>query len=378
LLLRCAGATPVEWAGALAVAIWLYLLLGRGFFWWMREAKLADGPPPPRRVAIVIPARNEAGVVGRAVASLVAQEYPGPFEILLVDDHSTDATAAIAQQAGARVLAAGPLPEGWTGKLWALSEGLREAARSKPDYFLLTDADIVHDSGNLAQLVALAEAHGYDLASLMVQLRCETVAEKALIPAFVFFFLKLYPPRWIASGRHATAGAAGGCVLIRREALERCGGIEAIRGALIDDCALARAVKRSGGRLWLGLSSTTHSIREYGTFGEIGRMIARSAFTQLDYSPLQLAGTVAGMLAMYALPPALALGFGSRLAALACLMMMAAYVPVLRLYRRSPLWALALPLVALFYTAATVWSALNYWRGRGGAWKGRAQARRSS
>ncbi|MGO9094753.1 MAG: glycosyltransferase [Bryobacteraceae bacterium] len=376
--MRCAGATPVEWAAAIAVATWVYLLMGRGFFWWMREAKLPDAPPPPRRVAVVIPARNEAGVVGRAVASIVAQRYPGPFEIFLVDDHSTDATAAVAQQAGARVLAAGPLPEGWTGKLWALSEGLREAAGSKPDYFLLTDADIVHAPGNLARLVALTEAHGYYLASLMVRLRSETVAEKALIPAFVFFFLKLYPPRWIASGRHATAGAAGGCVLIRREALERCGGIEAIRGALIDDCALARAVKRSGGRLWMGLSSATHSIREYGTFGEIGRMIARSAFTQLDYSPLRLAGTVAGMLAMYAFPPALALGFGSKLAALAWLTMLAAYLPVLRLYRLSPLWALGLPLTALFYTGATVWSALNYWRGRGGAWKGRAQARRSN
>jgi hopene-associated glycosyltransferase HpnB len=377
LLLRCAGATPVEWAAALTVAIWVYLLLGRGFFWWMREAKFADGPPPPRRVAVVIPARNETGVVGKAVASMVAQEYPGPFEVLLVDDHSADATAAIAREAGARVLAARPLPEGWTGKLWALSEGLREAARSQPDYFLLTDADIVHDPHNLARLVEFAEARGYDLASLMVRLRSETTAEKALIPAFVFFFLKLYPPRWIASDRHAAAGAAGGCVLIRREALEHCGGIAAIRGALIDDCALARAVKRSGGRLWMGLSSTTHSIREYGTFGEIGRMIARSAFSQLHYSALQLAGTVAGMLAMYALPPALALGFGSKLATLAWLMMMAAYLPVLRLYRLSPLWTLALPLVALFYTGATVWSALNYWRGRGGAWKGRAQARRS-
>ncbi len=359
---------------ALVVLVWLYLLLGRGFFWWTREADFANAPAPPRRVAVVIPARNEAQVVGKAVASLAAQDYAGPIEIFVVDDHSTDGTAEAAR--GAHVLQAGPLPEGWTGKLWAVSEGVRAAAAFEPDYFLLTDADVVHAPGNLSRLVALAEARGYDLASLMVELRCETLAERALIPAFVFFFLKLYPPRWIASSKHSTAGAAGGCMLLRREALERIGGIAGIRGELIDDCALARAVKRGGGRVWLGLTSAARSIREYNSFGEVGRMISRTAFTQLGYSPVLLAGTVLGMFAIYLLPPVLALVFRSWLAAVAWLMMMAAYAPVLRLYRRPLAWAPALPLVALFYTVATVVSAVRYWAGRGGAWKGRTQAGR--
>ena len=359
---------------ALVVLVWLYLLLGRGFFWWTREAQFSSGPAPLRRVAVVIPARNEAPLIAKAVASLAAQDYGGPFEIFVVDDHSTDATAEAAL--GAHVVAAGPLPDGWTGKLWAVSEGVRAAAAFEADYFLLTDADIVHAPGNLSRLVAHAEAGGYDLASLMVELRCETLAERALIPAFVFFFLKLYPPRWIASSTHATAGAAGGCMLVRRDALERIGGIAAIRGELIDDCALAKAVKRGGGRVWLGLTSQARSIRQYSSFAEVGRMISRTAFTQLGYSPLLLAGTVLGMSAIYLLPPVLALGFRSWLAALAWLMMMVAYAPVLRLYRRSLVWAPALPLVALFYTAATVASAVQYWMGSGGAWKGRAQAGR--
>ena len=357
---------------ALALLIWLYMLLGRGFFWWTREARLTTAPPPLRRVAVVIPARNEAPVIGKAVASLAAQDYSGPFEIFVVDDHSTDGTAEAAH--GAHVLAAGPLPDGWTGKLWAVSEGIRAATAFEADYFLLTDADVVHAPRNLSRLVAHADAGGYDLASLMVELRCETLAERALIPAFVFFFLKLYPPRWIASAKHSTAGAAGGCLLVRRDALERIGGIVAIRGELIDDCALARAVKRNGGRVWLGLTSEARSIREYASFAEVGNMISRTAFTQLGYSPLLLAGTVAGMAAIYLLPPVLALGFHAWPAALAWLLMMASYAPVLRLYRRSLLWAPTLPLVALFYTAATVVSAVEYWMGRGGTWKGRTQA----
>lgn len=368
----------VDLAAGLAVLLWIYLLVGRGFFWWMREASLPRGPAPRRRVAVVIPARDEALVLGPALASLAAQDYAGPFEIFLVDDHSTDDTAGIARQVGVRVLSAAPLPDDWTGKLWALAEGVREASEISPDYFLFTDADIVHAPGNLVGLVALAEAGGYDLTSLMVHLRCETLAERALIPAFVFFFFKLCPPRWIASAKHSTAGAAGGCILIRRDALDRIGGIAAIRGELIDDCALAKAVKQTGGRIWLGLTSATRSIREYGTFAAVGSMISRSAFTQLRYSALLLAGTVLGMSAIYLLPPVLLFCYGSWLAALACLMMMAAYVPVLRLYRRSLLWAPALPLIALFYTAATFHSALRYWSGRGGAWKGRAQAARGT
>ena len=196
------------------------------------------------------------------------------------------------------------MPDGWTGKLWAVAQGVRQ---SRPDYYLLTDADIVHPPANVAALVARAAAGGYDLVSYMATLRCETAAERALVPAFVFFFFMLYPPSWIRSPRRRTAGAAGGCMLVRRDALERIGGIERIRGELIDDCALARAIKRSGGRVWLGLSTGTRSIRPYETFGEIERMISRTAFTQLRYSTLLLLATLAGLALTYLAPPALAL-----------------------------------------------------------------------
>ena len=247
-----------------------------------------------------------------------------------------------------------------------MSQGIEKAGGA--DYLLLTDADIVHAPENLARLVGRAERGGFDLVSYMATLHCETRAERALIPAFVFFFFLLYPPRW-------GTGAAGGCMLIRRAALERIGGIAAIRGELIDDCALAAAVRRTGGRVWLGLSRDTLSIRPYETFAEIGRMISRSAFTQLRHSAWLLAGTVAGLLFTYVLPPVLAIG-GSWWGAAAWGMMSVAYFPALRFYRRSPLWAPLLPLVAVFYMGATVNSAVEYWRGRGGVWKGRVQDRR--
>jgi hopene-associated glycosyltransferase HpnB len=242
-----------------------------------------------------------------------------------------------------------------------------------PDYLLLTDADIVHPPQNLDGLVSRAES-GYDLVSYMATLRCDSLAERALIPAFVFFFFLLYPPAWIRNPRRKTAGAAGGCILIRREMLDRIGGIAAIRGELIDDCALARAVKRTGGRVWLGLSESTRSIRDYATFSEIGRMISRTAFTQLRYSALLLAGTVFGLAFAYWLPVALTLA-GQPLGAAAWLLMSICYWPALRFYGRSPLWAPLLPIVAAFYMACTVHSAVQYWRGTGGLWKGRVQAR---
>ena len=366
-------------AAACAVLIWLYLALFRGMFWRLRED--APLPPPvPHRVAIVIPARNEAQTIGPAVASLASQNFGGPFHIFLVDDHSADGTAEIARNyAGPdllTVIAAPPLSPGWTGKLWALAEGLRQAEPFHADYVLFSDADIVHSPEGLAQLVARAEAGGYDLVSWMVKLRSETFAEKALIPAFVFFFFMLYPPAWTENRLRRTAGAAGGCILLRWTALARIGGIAAIRGELIDDCALAEAVKRTGGRIWLGITSKTHSIRGYGTFGEIGRMISRTAFWQLRHSAILLLGTIAGMFLTYTLPPLLlftGMPFVMALGALAWALMTAAYLPSLRLYGLSPLWAPALPLVALFYTGATVHSAIRYWTGRGGEWKGRAQ-----
>jgi len=369
-------------AAAAGVAAWLYLLLARGRFWFMPlSPPPAPAGPLDARVVAVIPARNEAPVVGSAIASLAAQQYPGEFTIVLVDDHSSDETAAAARAAAPperlSVVTADPLPPGWTGKLWAVSEGIRRCGPLRPDYFLLTDADIVHAPDNLAGLVARAETEGYDLVSYMVQLECRTPAERLLIPAFVFFFFLLYPPAWIRDRRRATAGAAGGCMLIRRQTLERVGSIAAIRDALIDDCSLAAAVKHAGGSVWLGLSTATRSIRPYATFGDVGRMISRSAFTQLRYSVWLLAATVAGLALTYLAPPVLALACAWPARALgiaAWLLMSMAYVPVLRIYRRRWFEAPLLPLAALFYVAATVHSAVAWWRGKGGQWKGRTQA----
>jgi hopene-associated glycosyltransferase HpnB len=371
---------------AASVAIWLYLLFGRRAFWRMREAP-PEGtlPIPPPSVVAIIPARNEAQLVGQAVASLAAQCYPGAFHIVLADDDSRDGTARAASAAATSdrltIVSANPLPQGWTGKLWALSQGIGAAQPFHPEYLLLTDADIVHPPDNLASLVARATCGGYDLVSYMAALRCHTFAEQALIPAFVFFFFMLYPPAWVPkasrSPRHSTAAAAGGCILIRRAMLERLGGIASIRGELIDDCALARAVQQSGGRVWLGLSPATRSIRAYAGFAEIGLMISRTAFTQLGHSTLLLMATAMGLVLTYLVPPALTLladsGAPRGLAAIAWLLMSVAYWPALRYYARPVWWAPLLPLVAAFYLAATLHSAVAYWRGSGGMWKGRAQ-----
>jgi len=364
--------------GAVSLAVWIYLMLGRGGFWRMRESpapRLAGGAIP---VAVVIPARDEERVVGQAIGSLVKQDYPGPLQVFLVDDHSTDRTiAAAGMHERLTIVKARPLPDGWTGKLWAISEGLERAASMQPEYILLTDADIVHAADNVAGLVARAAAGNFDLVSYMVKLQCRTLAERALIPAFVFFFFKLYPPVWIARRDHKTAGAAGGCMLLRRSALERMGGIATIKGELIDDCALARAVKRSGGAVWLGLTRETRSIREYATFEEIRNMIARTAFTQLGYSTPLLIGTIVAMAIIYLAPPLLLLTgdpIAAGCGAAAWLLMSISYAPTLRLYGRSIAWAPLLPRVALFYMVATVDSALRYWTGHGGEWKGRVQS----
>jgi hopene-associated glycosyltransferase HpnB len=352
---------------AALAAVWIYLLIGRGGFWRMRV-----DPPPPRsgpapRVVAIVPARNEAETVGRAVGSLAKQRYSGEFRVVLVDDHSDDGTADLARAAAPEgvlsVVAAPPLEAGWTGKLWAVNAGVAAARRLEPEYLLLTDADIAHPPENVEGLVARAEAGGYDLVSYMATLHCETLAERALIPAFVFFFFLLYPPRW-------ATGAAGGCLLVRREMLERIGGMARIRSELIDDCALAAAVRAAGGRVWLGLSPGTRSIRRYEGFREIGAMISRTAFTQLRYSPWLLIGTVLGLVAVYVAPVALAAS-GSWWGAAAWGLMTIAYLPAVRFYRLSAVWAVTLPAVAVFYLAATVRSAVAHWRGRGGMWKGR-------
>jgi hopene-associated glycosyltransferase HpnB len=366
----------LELAGFVSLCVWIYLLCGRGRFWRVSASPAPRSNVPAKSVAVVIPARNEEHVVGQAVASLLNQNYPGSIHVFLVDDHSTDATASVAgPNEKLTVVEAGPLPPGWTGKLWAISEGLKRVEALRPDYILLTDADIVHAADNVAGLVARAETGNLDLVSYMVKLHCRTLAERALIPAFVFFFLKLYPPAWIASRNRKTAGAAGGCMLLRPSALARIGGISAIRGELIDDCALARAIKPGGG-IWLGLTGDTHSIRDYTTFTEIRRMISRTAFTQLRHSLLLLAGTLLGMMIIYLAPPLLLLTGNLPAAAFgltAWILMTISYIPMLRFYGQSWAWAPLLPLIALFYLAATVESATRFWSGRGGLWKGRVQ-----
>ena len=372
--------------GALGCAIWAYLLLARGGFWWHVPRLEARAPAYWPAVVAVIPARDEADGIEACVGSLLDQDYAGPLRIVVVDDHSSDGTAALAQRAAAtrgsadrlRIVEGQALLAGWTGKLWAVAQGLAAADAWMPeaDYVLLSDADIAHDPRNLAELVGHAEAGGRDLVSLMVVLHCRTWAERALIPAFVFFFEMLYPFAWVNRRDRRTAAAAGGCMLARRAALARIGGVASIRGALIDDCALAAALKRTG-PIWLGLATRTRSLRVYEKLGDIWLMVARTAYVQLDHSPMLLGLTVAGMAITYLAPPALLLvgGVPALLGTLAWLAMAAAYAPTLRRYQRSLAWAPLLPLVALFYTAATVGSAWRHYRGRGGAWKGRVYAK---
>jgi hopene-associated glycosyltransferase HpnB len=371
-------------------AIWLYLLLARGAFWKVQEDEIAPQPLEhwPRVVAVV-PARNEAETIVRAIVSLASQDYPGAFEIVVVDDQSEDGTATLARQAAAessatrrvniRTVAA--LPPGWTGKLWALNEGISAAAEKVPTFFWFTDADIVHAPDTLRRLVFRAERDSLDLASLMVLLQAKTFPERLLIPPFLYFFLMLYPPRWIADPNASTAGAAGGCILLRSAALERIGGVAAIRSEVIDDCALARAVKKSGGKIWMGLTRASVSLREYGSFAEIRDMIARTAFAQLRNSFLLLVATLAGLFATFCL--AWILFFTGNdpawiMASTAVALMTTTFLLTVLFYGLPPYWAFSLPLAALFYGYATCLSAIRYWLGRGGQWKGRAQAPRGN
>jgi hopene-associated glycosyltransferase HpnB len=368
---------------AASFGIWLYLIFGRGGFW--REGVLPPAPVPARwpSVAAVVPARNEAAFIGEALRSLLSQDYPGAFSVVLVDDHSSDGTADRAREAAQalggserlHVVQARTLPPGWTGKLWALNEGLAEIERrvEKPELILLTDADIAHHATNLRELAARVEA-GVDLASLMVKLRVETLAERFMIPAFVFFFEMLYPFSWIRDPAKRTAGAAGGCVLVRRDVLRRIGGIEAIRGEVIDDCALGRAAKE-GGPIWLGLSGETRSLRPYPALGDIWRMVVRTAYAQLGYSALVMLATVLGLALAFVAPVAISLSGteSATLGMVAWATMVLAFLPTLRLYERSPAWAPLLPVIAVVYMAATLDSARRHWLGKGSEWKGRIQ-----
>jgi hopene-associated glycosyltransferase HpnB len=357
----------VDEAAAASLAAWLWLAVGHGQFWRFRRAWPPPAAPTHRRIVAVIPARDEAGTIRQAVESLV--EIP----VIVVDDNSSDGTAVIASEAGATVVSAGPLPSGWTGKLWALRRGVDAARALNPEYLLFTDADIVHTPAGISRLVSIAERESRDLVSLMVKLNCTSPAERLLIPAFVFFFFMLYPPAWVHRGGRRTAGAAGGCVLLRPDALDRIGGIAAIRGELIDDCALAREVKRSGGSVWLGISDEVRSTRQYPRFADVRRMIVRTAFTQLNHSPLLLLATVTGMCFLYVLPAA-ATFTRNTYGALAWATMTMLYMSAVRFYRQPVLSAFLLPLAAVFYTAATLESAIRYWNGKGGTWKGRHQA----
>jgi hopene-associated glycosyltransferase HpnB len=377
---------------ALAVLLgWVWLVTLHGRFW--RADQRLGRPPEPLRwpaVVAVVPARDEAEHVGAAMASLLAQDYEGEFRVVLVDDDSADGTAEAARSGAQRsgrltVMTGRPLEPGWTGKLWAVNQGLNAAAVIAPDaaYVLFTDADIAHDPANLRRLVAKAETDGLDLVSLMVRLRCRTLWEKLLIPAFVFFFQKLYPFPWVNNPHRRTAAAAGGCMLVRRATLARIGGIAAIADRVIDDCALAAAIKSGRGTVWLGLADSDgpRSLRGYDGLGGIWHMVARSAYVQLRHSPRLLAGTVAGMVLLYALPPlALIVGLlaGDPLAAAlggaGWAVMWACWRPTLEDYGVPHLAGLLLPLAAMLYLAMTIDSARRTRAGRGGAWKGRTYA----
>jgi hopene-associated glycosyltransferase HpnB len=376
----------------MGLAVWLYLLLARGGFWRANIRGEADVAPEPAAwpaVAAVIPARNEADVIPQSLPSLLTQDYPGPLTAVLTDDQSADGTAeaaglaADALAAGSRlaIIEGSGLPPGWTGKLWAMQQGIEKArsAAQRPRYLLLTDADIAYDPGVVRRLVARAEANGLVLTSLMVKLRCESFAERALIPAFVFFFQMLYPFAWVNRRGSSMAAAAGGCMLVRLDALEAAGGIEAIRSSLIDDCALGRSMKRQGA-IWLGLTASARSLRAYPGFADIRRMVARSAYDQLNYSPLLLAAAVVAMTITYLIPPLMAvLGTGIVQAAgiLTWGLMTVAFLPIVRFYGLAVVWAAALPVIAGCYMLFTLDSALQHWRGKGGLWKGRVQARRA-
>lgn len=367
--------------GFLPLAAWLYLLLFRDGFWRMRERDTLPVPEPAHWPAVVavVPARNEADVIQHSIASLVAQDYPGDFRIILVDDQSDDGTGELARALGSdrlTVVTGAPRPPGWTGKLWAMQQGSEHAGSGAPEFLWFTDADIAHSPTSLRHLVARAQDKNRVLVSLMARLNCRTPAEHFLIPAFVFFFDMLYPFAAVNDPARKLAAAAGGCMLARRTALEAAGGIAAIRDQIIDDCALGRAMKAQG-PIWLGLTDRAVSLRPYPHVSDIGQMVTRSAYAQLRYSPLLLAGTLLGLMMLYLAPVATALfawGISQLAGWLAWAIMAVMFVPILRFYRLSWLWGFALPLIGVFYGAFTLQSAIQHWSGRGGMWKGRAQA----
>ena len=391
-------------ACTLAAVAWIYLLAGHGGYWrtteWLPRA--AAEPDAWPDVVAVVPARNEAEMLPVTLPALLGQDYPGPLTVIVVDDGSSDGTSEVAARiAGSlpgsralRVIPGAPPPEGerWAGKVWAMAQGLRAAGSS--DYVVFTDADIAWEAHQLRRLVAAAEGDDRDLVSQMALLRATSGWERVVVPAFVYFFAQLYPFRRVNAPGSRTAAAAGGCMLIRRETLDKAGGVTPIRGALIDDVAMGRLIKSQRGRTWLGVTRQVVSVRPYPGLASLWQMVARSAYTQLLYSPLVLAGTLAGLLFLYLLPPAgavtglvallagggpagpagpAALAAGAGLAGWA--LMSLSYLPLLRLYRLSPLRAPGLPLIALLYAAMTADSARRYYAGRGAEWRGRTNLR---
>lgn len=365
--------------GGVALLTWLYLALAHGRF-WRTSIRLPDAPDPDDwpSVTAVVPARDEAAVLPRTLPGLVAQDYPGSFRVVVVDDESSDRTGDIAAAAGADLLRGSGPPPGWTGKVAALAAGF--GAAGDPDYVLFTDADIAYPPDALRRLVRAASSHRFVLTSQMVRLRAETGWERLLVPAFVYFFAQLYPFARV-NGPGRTAAAAGGCMLVDRRALEQAGGLAPIRAAIIDDVALGRLLKRHG-RIWLGLAPQLHSVRPYPRLADLWQMITRSAYTQLRYSPPLVLATVVGLLLVYLLPPTLVIGGAitgsvSALAtgAAAWAIMTATYVPMLHFYRLGRVRAVLLPCVAVLYGAMTVDSARRHFAGHGAEWKGRTATR---
>jgi len=371
----------IEVLAIACVAIWIYLIGARGAFWRAAvddASPVSSGRPPLGSVVVVIPARNESEFIARSVRSLLDQNYGGSFNVVVVDDESNDDTAAVAiRAAGAdrrlKVIRTDGPAAGWTGKLWALKEGIAVAEALQPEYLLLTDADIVHASDTLARLVARSRSGGIALTSLMAKLRCESLAERVHVPAFIYFFQMLFPFTWVCRSDRGLAAAAGGCMLVRTEALKKIGGVASIQNALIDDCSLAAKLKETG-PIWLGLTNRVCSIRPYETFADVGRMISRSAYSQLRYSPILLIATTIAMTITFVLPPLFSLfasGWPQFLGLAAWIAMAFSFVPTLRYYGRSLVWSITLPVIALLYMCYTLNSAYQHLRQRGGQWKGR-------
>jgi hopene-associated glycosyltransferase HpnB len=369
--------------------IWLGLLLFWGQFWLgVRLSPSQKTLKSYPNVWVVIPARDEADVLANSLKSVLQQNYAGNLAVALVDDNSSDDTAKIAQKTANKLektpqlhlISGQTLPSGWKGKLWALEQGINYAKEQviKPDYILLTDADIHHHNSNLTELITKAETEQLDLVSLMVLLRCQSFWEKLLIPAFVFFFQKLYPFKLANNPNSFVAAAAGGCILIRANTLEQIGGVASFKNALIDDCTLAKKVKKNQGKIWLGLTQKTISLRSYDSLKSIWDMVARTAFYQLNYSWLLLIGTIFGLFFVY-LIPLLAIIWGivyqditiTSVGLITYCLINVAYFPTLKLYQISPLWSCLLSAIAFLYGLMTIDSALKHLQGQGGSWKGR-------